>query len=149
MRAKFGPKLFSVLLVQFALTCFVFQARADDDDPPTRVARLAYAQGSVSSEPAGTNDWVAAELNRPMTTGDKIWSDNDGRVELQLDGTLLRLSHNTGCSFLNLSDNATQVELTAGTLLIRVRRLDESEAYEIDTPNLAFSVLAQACTRFP
>jgi hypothetical protein len=141
MRAKFGPRLFSVLLIQFALTCFVSQVWADDDDPPTRVARLAYAQGSISFQPAGTNDWVAAELNRPMTTGDKIWSDNDGRVELQLDGSLLRLSHNTGCSFLNLSDNATQVELTAGTVLVRVRRLDESEAYEIDTPNLAFSVL--------
>jgi hypothetical protein len=76
-----------------------------------------------------------------MTTGDKIWSDNDGRAELQLDGSLLRLSQNTGCSFLNLSDNATQVQLTAGTLLVRVRRLDENETYEIDTPNLAFSVL--------
>jgi len=141
MWAKFGPKLFSVLLIQFAVTCSVFQVRADDDDPPTRVARLAYAQGSVSFEPAGTNDWVAAGLNRPMTTGDKIWSDNDGRAELQLDGSLLRLSQNTGCSFLNLSDNATQVQLTAGTLLVRVRRLDESKTYEIDTPNLAFSVL--------
>jgi DNA segregation ATPase FtsK/SpoIIIE-like protein len=119
----------------------VFQVRADNDDPPTRVARLAYAQGSVSFEPAGTSDWVAAGLNRPMTTGDKIWSDSDGRVELQLDGSLLRLSQNTGCSFLNLSDNATQVQLTAGTLLVRVRRLDENETYEIDTPNLAFSVL--------
>jgi len=76
-----------------------------------------------------------------MTTADKIWSDNDGRAELQLDGSLLRLSQNTGCSFLNLSDNATQVQLTAGTLLVRVRRLDENETYEIDTPNLAFSVL--------
>ena len=76
-----------------------------------------------------------------MTTGDKLWSDNDSRVELQLDGSLLRLSQNTGCSFLNLSDNVTQVQLTAGTLLVRVRRLDENETYEIDTPNLAFSVL--------
>jgi DNA segregation ATPase FtsK/SpoIIIE-like protein len=84
---------------------------------------------------------VAAGLNRPVTTGDKVWSDNDGQVELQLDGSLLRLSHNTGCSFLNLSDNATQVQLTAGTLLVRVRRLDENETYEIDTPNLAFSAL--------
>jgi len=141
MWAKFGPKLFIVLLIQFALTCSVFQVKADDDDPPTRVARLAYAQGSVSFEPAGTNNWVAVGLNRPMTTGDKIWSDNDGRAELQLNGSLLRLSQNTGCSFLNLSDNATQVQLTAGTLLVRVRRLDENEAYEIDTPNLAFSVL--------
>jgi hypothetical protein len=33
---------------------------------------------------------AAAGLNRPVTTGDKIWSDNDGRVELQLDGSLLQ-----------------------------------------------------------
>ena len=65
----------------------------------------------------------------------------DGRVELQLDGSLLRLSQNTGCSFLNLSDNVTQVQLTAGTLIVSVRRLDENETYEIDTPNLALSVL--------
>jgi hypothetical protein len=141
MWARFGQKCFSVLLVQFAIVCFAFQAKADDDDPPTRVARLAYAQGSVSFQPAGTNDWVAAGVNRPMTIGDKIWSDNDGRVELQLDGSVLRLSQNTGCSFLNLSDNVTQVQLTAGSVLVRVRRLDENETYEIDTPNLAFSVL--------
>lgn len=117
------------------------RAIADDEDPPSRVARLAYAQGSVSFQPAGTDDWVSAAINRPMTTGDKLWSDNDGRVEMQLDGSLLRISNNTGVSFLNLSDNVTQIQLSAGTLLIRVRRLDNNETYEIDTPNLAFSIL--------
>ena len=76
-----------------------------------------------------------------MTTGDKLWADSNGRVELQLDGSLIRLSNNTGFSFLNLSDNVTQIQLTAGTLLVHVRRLDDNETYEIDTPNLAFSVL--------
>jgi hypothetical protein len=76
-----------------------------------------------------------------MTTGDKLWSDNNGRVEMQLDGSLIRISSNTGFSFLNLGDQVTQVQLTAGTLLVRVRRLDENETYEIDTPNLAFSIL--------
>jgi hypothetical protein len=141
MLPKFGPQFFSIALIQLTLVCCSSQVRADDDDPPTRVARLAYTQGSVSFQPAGTNDWVAAGLNRPMTTGDKLWSDNNSRVELQLDGSLLRLSQDTGCSFLNLSDNVTQVQLTAGTLLVRVRRLDENETYEIDTPNLALSVL--------
>ena len=141
MWAKFGRKFLVLLSIQLALTCFAFQVRADDDDPPIRVARLAYEQGSISLQPAGTSDWVAAGLNRPVTTGDKTWSDNDGRVELQLDGSLLRLSQNTGCSFLNLSDNVTQDQLTAGTLLVRVRRLEENETYEIDTPNLAFSAL--------
>ena len=134
-------RLLTVLCVATLLGSLAPRAKADDDDPPSRVARLAYAQGSVSFQPAGTEDWVTAGLNRPITTGDKLWSDSDSRSELQLDGSLIRLSSNTGFSFLNLSDHVTQIQLTAGTLLVRVRRLDESETYEIDTPNLAFSVL--------
>jgi len=114
---------------------------ADTDDPPTRVARLGYLEGSVSFQPGGTEDWVAAPLNRPITTGDKIWSDRGSRAELQLDGSALRLSSNTAVSFLNLGDNVSQIQLSVGTLLVRVRRLDDNETYEIDTPNLAFSVL--------
>src|SRR5882672_11445533 len=114
---------------------------ADTDDPPTRVARLGYLEGSVSFQPGGTDEWVAAPLNRPITTGDKIWSDQGSRAELQLDGSALRLSSNTAVSFLNLGDNVSQIQLSVGTLLVRVRRLDDNETYEIDTPNLAFSVL--------
>ena len=114
---------------------------ADTDDPPTRVARLAYLEGSISFQPGGTDDWVAAPLNRPITTGDKIWSDRGSRAELQLDGSALRLSSNTSVSFLNLNDNVSQIQLSVGSLLVRVRRLDDNETYEIDTPNLAFSVL--------
>ena len=131
----------TLFCLAIALAGFAPRATADDDDPPSRVARLAYATGSVSFQPAGTDEWVTAGLNRPVTTGDTLWSDHDGRVELQLDGSLIRLSNDTGFSFLNLSDDVTQIQLTAGTLLVRVRRLDDTETYEIDTPNLAFSVL--------
>ena len=141
MARKHAVRLVTLFCVGVTLAGFSPRATADDDDPPSRVARLAYAQGSVSFQPAGTDDWVTAGLNRPVTTGDKLWSDNDGRIELQLDGSLIRLSRNTGFSFLNLSDNVTQIQLSAGTLLVRVRRLDGTETYEIDTPNLAFSVL--------
>jgi hypothetical protein len=141
MFIKCAVKRATLFCLLVALASYALPAMADNDDPPSRVARLAYAQGSVSFQPAGTNDWVTAGLNRPATTGDKLWSDHDGRVELQLDGSMIRLSNNTGFSFLNLSDSVTQIQLTAGTLLVRVRRLDDNETYEIDTPNLAFSVL--------
>jgi len=121
---------------------------ADTDDPPTRVARLAYLEGSISFQPGGTDEWVAAPLNRPITTGDKVWSDQDSRAELQLDGSALRLSSNTSVSFLNLGDNVSQIQLSVGSLLVRVRRLDDNETYEIDTPNLAFSVLQPGVYRF-
>jgi hypothetical protein len=131
-------------VVAFAIVlaaCMTGRAAGDEDDPPSRVARLAYDEGSVSFQPAGTDDWVTTVLNRPFTTGDQVWSDNDGRVELQLDDSFVRLSHNTGISFLNLNDNVTQVQLSVGTLMIHVRRLESDETYEIDTPNLAFTIL--------
>src|SRR5215472_5815580 len=140
MCSKHSPKLGTLFFLIIALAAAAPRATADDD-PPSRVARLAYVQGSVSFQPAGTEDWVLAGLNRPLTMGDRLWSDHDGRVELQLDGSLIRLSNDTGFSFLNLSDSVTQIQLTAGTLLLRVRRLDDNETYEIDTPNLAFAVL--------
>ncbi len=39
-----------------------------ETDPPGRAARLDYMSGEVSIQPGGVNDWVAATLNRPMTT---------------------------------------------------------------------------------
>jgi len=48
------------------------RAAADQDDPPGRVARLSYSHGEVSFQPAGTDEWVSAVVNRPLTTGDKL-----------------------------------------------------------------------------
>ena len=44
-------------------------------DPPTRVARLSYVGGAVSFSPAGDDQWAQAVLNRPLVTGDRLWSD--------------------------------------------------------------------------
>src|SRR5438132_1306695 len=93
------------------------------DDPPSRVARIGYMEGSVSFQPAGETEWVQAVPNRPMTTGDKIWADKDSRAELQLGSAVIRLSANSGFSFLNLDDRTAQIQLTSGTLNVRVRRL--------------------------
>jgi uncharacterized protein DUF6600 len=117
------------------------QAAADGDDPPGRVARLSYLRGAVSFQPAGESDWVTASLNRPMTTGDKLWADSDSRAELHIGSAAISLNSNTGFSFLNLDDRTVQIQLSAGTLSIRVRRLERDEIFEVDTPNQSFSIL--------
>ena len=74
------------VVLGLALWTFVLPTRAtaqdadQQDDPPTRVARLGYMEGSVSFQPAGETDWVQAVPNRPMTTGDKLWADKDSRA---------------------------------------------------------------------
>lgn len=113
----------------------------NNPDPPSRVARLSYINGQVSFSPSGTDDWVGAVLNRPMTTGDKLWTDQNSRAELHIGSSVARLGEMTGFSFLNLDDNVTQIRMTEGTINLRVMRLGERETIEVDTPNLAFSVL--------
>jgi len=117
------------------------RAAADGDDPPGRVARLSFLRGAVSFQPAGESDWVPAAVNRPMTTGDKLWADMDSRAELHIGSAAIRLDGNTGFSFLNLDDRTVQIQLSAGTLNLRVRRLERDEIFEVDTPNQAFSIL--------
>lgn len=115
-------------------------AAQDQDDPPGRVARLGYLQGSVSFEPAGETDWVGAVPNRPMTTGDQLWTDEASRAEVQLGSAVIRMAPFTGFSFLNLDDNTVQIQLTSGAINVTVRRLGEDDDFEIDTPNQAFTV---------
>jgi hypothetical protein len=130
-------------VVGIALATIVLPSRLaaqDQDDPPGRVARLGYLQGSVSFQPAGETDWVGAVPNRPMTTGDQLWTDQGSRAEVQLGSAVIRLGANTGFSFLNLDDDTVQIQLTSGTINISVRRLGENDDFEVDTPNQAFTI---------
>src|SRR5437016_1077505 len=111
------------------------------DDPPGRVGRLNYISGTVSFQPAGVDDWVTADLNRPLTTGDHLWVERDSRAELHIASSALRLSPRTAFQFLNLDDRTVQIRLSEGTLIVRLRNLEEDQAFEVDTPNLAFSLL--------
>lgn len=115
-------------------------ACANSDDPPGRVARIRFLQGSVSFQPAGESEWVAAVANRPMTTGDRLWVDAGSRAEVQIGSAVIRVDASTGFSFLNLDDRTVQIQLSEGTLGLRVRRLRSDEILEVDTPNEAFSV---------
>jgi hypothetical protein len=124
-----------------ALAGGVTSAFAQDADPPGRVARLGYIRGTVSVQPAGIGDWAEATVNRPLTGGDKVWTDKASRAELDTGSTVLRLNENTGFSFLDLGDETMQIELTTGTVNLHVRELDEHETIEVDTPNVAVSLL--------
>jgi hypothetical protein len=94
----------------------------------------------VSFVPAGENDWVQAQLNRPLVTGDKLFADGGARAALEIGAASVRMDQNSNFDFLNLDDNNAQMELTQGSLNLRVRRLYDGQNYEIDTPTLAFVV---------
>jgi hypothetical protein len=109
-------------------------------DPPGRVARLNYTSGAVTTEPAGATDWAYAQINRPLTTGDQLWNDQNARSELHIGSTAVRMGASTSLDILNLDDSSAQLKVAQGTLSARVRELAPGSTYEIDTPNLALGV---------
>lgn len=109
-------------------------------DPPIRVARLSYVEGTVSLDAAGTPDWVEAPPNRPLVTGDSLWADANSRAELDLGRVAFRLDSQTSITVTNLDNQTAQLQLAQGTLSITVRRFAPDDVVEIDTPNLAFSI---------
>ena len=109
-------------------------------EPPSRAARLGYISGTVSFSPASQPDWVQAVVNRPLTTGDRLWADASSRAELQVGGAAIRLGADSSVTLLNLDDRIVQVQLSQGTLKIRVRHLAPGQTFEVNTPNLAFTI---------
>jgi hypothetical protein len=132
-----APRFLILLLAVGLLTALPRAASAQD--PPGRVARLNMIEGSVSMQPAGTQDWLDANPNRPLTTGDGLWVGDGSRGELHTGSTTIRLAADTGISFLNLNDQALQIQLAQGTMVVRVRQWNPNDVYEVDTPNLAFT----------
>lgn len=129
-----------LLLCAAAAVAHAQSADTDDSTPPDRVARLSYVAGDLGFLPAGSQDWASADLNRPLTTGDRLSTGDGARAELELGGASLRMDGGTDFGLLNLNDNLAQVELTQGTLNLSVRQLAPGQSYEIDTPTLALMV---------
>ena len=142
MKTFTGKSGLTMLLCLSGLLSFVApKARADEQkDPPTRVARISLVEGSVSLQSGGQGDWGSAARNRPMTIGDKIWSDKDSRAELQAGTASIHIGSLTALSFLNLDQGITQMRLAEGSINFRVSELREGDLYEVDAPNVAFTV---------
>jgi len=142
-RTLFALAALAALNLAAAPTVFAQAAPAPataGGDPPSRVARLDYMAGAVTTEPAGASDWSYAQLNRPLTTGDQLWNDANGRSELHIGSTAVRLGAQTSLDVLNLDDQTAQLKVAQGTLSTRVRDVPAGTSYEIDTPNLALGV---------
>jgi len=140
------PRTLSRAVATLALCLLCGSAYAEgndqyDVDPPSRAARLSFISGEVSLQPAGEQDWAPALVNRPLTTGDKLWTEHGARAEIYVGPAAVRLDSDTGFSFLNVDDDTIQMRMTAGVVNVSVASLEGHEQLEIDTPNVAISLL--------
>ena len=130
-----------LLLQLLIVPGLMITAAVAQPDPPGRVARLNLTNGAVSMLTQSTGpDWIPAQVNYPLTTGDQIWTDFGARAELHVGSAAIRLREETSATFSMLDDQVIQIQLIAGGLNLRVSHLYDREVFEIDTPNLAFTI---------
>jgi hypothetical protein len=124
----------------FLATTIATPVHAQQDDEVIRqtVARVAFVEGDASySRGDDPDNWQAAAINVPMTLGDRLYTGDGSRVELQLHGAWIRMAPGSDLTALNLTHDVKQFSLTGGTASFRVRSLQGQEVFEVDTPNAA------------
>lgn len=102
-------------------------------DPPERVARLAFVEGDVSMRTADSDGWQPAPLNRPLTTGDEIATDPDGRAEIRIGSSALRLDRLTTVEIRRLDDDEIRVRLIDGRIALHIRSAEPFAAIHVET----------------
>jgi hypothetical protein len=131
------PWLAAFLVTGLAGYALAQQPAPAEEDPPSRVAALTHRQGSVVFAPQGEDEWVDLPPNRPLTAGDRLWSDRDARAELHLGSATLHVDGESHLGVSTLDDQSAQFILLQGSVNARVRELQPGENFEIDTPNIA------------
>ncbi len=119
--------LLPVVVVVAALAGFT-PAFGSRDYPP----RVSYIDGAASVEQAGTVDWDEVTVNLPLLNGDRIYSQPDSRVELDLGrANFLRLGPETDLTVSDVTSRELRLQLHAGAVMLRI---NDSEPFRIFTP---------------
>ena len=118
-------------------------AQTGPNEPPGRVGRLAFIQGTVSFHDDEQTDWAPALVNTPVSTGDAIWTEPNARSEISIAGTRLRMDSASQLDMLALDDTQTRMQLDQGRIDIKTFAYDTKQPYEIVTPRGTVSLQQQ------
>ena len=114
----------TILLAGFARLCIAAIAATSAmawADPPSRVGRISHADGATSFYADREEGWTPARLNFPVTSENSLWTAAQGRAEVRIGGSALRIDDNTILDFVKIDDDDIDTYLQRGTLNIRSR----------------------------
>src|SRR5579883_1704886 len=130
--------VFSALPV---LVCLAGAApAADTRDPPGRVGRLAFTEGTVSFHGADQDQWSPATPNWPVSSGQSFWTEPNSRAEIQVGNAEIRMDQSTELDVVRLEDGQLVVSVPVGTVNVHLRG-DPDGAVQVQTPRGQVSLL--------
>jgi len=122
-------------LLGLALLGAGFAASAQQGPPPA-IARLNLQQGTVNVSPAGQDGWYAARPDRALAVGDRLWTGDNARAEVNIGPALLRLDGDARVDFTGVDEDFVHLTVNRGDLQLRVRGGLAGQRLKIHTGNL-------------
>jgi hypothetical protein len=145
MRGSVTPLKTFFLVTAVAICAALFPALSlAQDDPPAQAGRISIVNGAVSIQAAGSDDWGQASLNYPVGPGDRIFTDTDGRAEIQVGRTYVRIGPNSDVSFVDLTQDAVTFGIAQGAMHVHTNGLWDNQSLYVQTPSGSTTVQGPA-----
>src|SRR5688572_29147166 len=107
-------------------------------EPPSRVGRLAFTQGSVALYQDPDEGWEKAYVNSPVTSENSIWTDPSARAEMRVSGMAIRLDESTQLDVVRLDEDELEAFVGQGSIAVRVRHFANADRLDFATPHARF-----------
>src|SRR3569833_2155510 len=136
---SFSKRMLVAAVMAMARGAFPFSAIAQDsedaDDPPPEAGRISYITGNVSIQPVSSDQWGQAYPNLPVGPGDRIFTDNDGRAEIQIGRTYVRIGPNSDVTLVDDSQFNINFGVAQGSIRLHSFSLWPRQLVDVSTPN--------------
>jgi hypothetical protein len=105
------------------------------EDAPLQAGRISAVSGAVSIQQVGSDDWGQAVPNFPLGPGDRVFTDSDGRAEIQVGKTLLHLGPRSDVSVVELSTTSLSFGVAQGSIHVITYGVWPGQTLHFNTPN--------------
>ncbi len=117
-------------------------------DPPSTVGRVSELNGKVWVYAPESSEWITASRNRPVTSGDRLSTEADGRAEIRVGTSVLRLAASSELEVIQLDEQHVDLQLHSGSLAVRLRTREAVDQFSLMTNEGRFHAERTGSYRF-
>jgi len=104
-------------------------------DPPARVGRIAYLEGSVNLALGRERASEPATRNWPVSSGAMLDTGRRGRAEVWVASTAYRLGGDSSVEFLVIDDRQVTLQQDQGSLAVSIFEREQADDIVVHTPD--------------
>jgi hypothetical protein len=109
------------------------KAQDGDGDPPARAARVVDVVGDAWLFDHDTREWTRLTRNQTVGEGDRVRTDERGRVSLRMGSTTVWMDERSDLELSQLDDGQTLLQVDRGDVAVRLRSAENAAETRLRT----------------